>query len=232
MMKVTCNHCGASNDLGRIFCMACGKRMTITAEDVNQAQVKQGAFKWLGVIRPIVVLLVFVVAALMIWPRVPAGPATQTNQAALRAKLGVKVGALHVAAGSKRESNASFDAEELNVYVKARVPDGAAADTLTISLEPDRIVVLEQAKLGPFKVGGKSVGPLRFTRQIICRPAGRIFEITGASIGHLPMPGPLKNLVSKPLLKYLALTQSEQTIEKQLTGISIQDGKLEIKVGP
>jgi hypothetical protein len=233
-MKVTCNHCGTKNELGRIFCMSCGKRMHITNDDVSQAVQEKRAFDAMTLVRPVILLVFLSLIAVALWPRTPFVPALDAGKKAeVRAKLVAKINSLVTAARGKQEASAVFDSTELGVYLEARQSTVAADRTpLTVRLEGNRMIALQQSFLGPFAVGGKTLGPFRFTRELSCEAVGKTFKVRGGSFGHLPLPGPLSALLVNPVAAAFLLTPAEQLIEKQLSEMNIQDGELELVVGP
>jgi hypothetical protein len=226
MMKVTCNHCGAKNDLGRMFCSSCGKRMQITNADVDQAAAEKKSFKPLAVLQPLLLLVLFLAVAAVIIPYKPV-VAPEGDRVAVRASVAAKYGRLVMAARARKAARETFDTAELNMFLKARQATATNQPALNLQLDGDRLVVLQPVRLAALK----SV-PLRFSRRLVCAPDGRTLSVRIGFFGHMPLPGPLKNLVSGPIASEFVLTPSEQTIEKQLTEILIRDGKLEIAVGP
>ena len=232
-MKVSCNHCGAQNDLGRMFCMACGKRMTITREDVTTARKEERSFSLLSVLQPLIVLALLALMLSAFWPRPPFESAwTEKEKALAGPRVAARVNGLLMAARAKRTVKGSFTADELTLYLKNRETGPAQPDTLSVHMEGSRLTVRQQAFAGPFVLGGKRIGPFRFSRDVTVEPKGRVFEPRGGGFGHLPLPGPLGKLVSGAVAQAFTLNTAEQTIEKQITQISVQDGKLEIVLGP
>jgi hypothetical protein len=227
-MKITCNHCGEKNELGRMFCMACGKRMTITNADITQAATQKKAFNAFALVKPIILvaLLALVVTAL-----IPARPAvlTPADESRARETLKAKYGRLVLAARAKQPARESFNTAELNVYMKARLSGATNSPVLlNLQVERDRLIVLQTFQVKPV---AKAMS-LTFTRRLVCGANGRVLAVRGASFGRLPLPGPLKAFLAAPIAETFALTVAEQTVEKQLSEILIRDGKLEIAVAP
>lgn len=231
-MKVNCNHCGEKNELGRMFCLSCGKRMHITNADIAQAGKETRAFNALTLVRPVVMLLVLAVLLAAFWPQkpalVPAGPERNVQ----RTRVLTKVTGLGQAALAKRSVRVSFNAEELNLLLQNRQNLTTNDIPLTVRVEGNRLVVIQQVRLGPFPLGGKSLGPFSYTRQVSCQPEGQTLAVQGGAFGHLPLPGPLKNLVAGPVSRAFVMTAIEQSIQKKISQLTIQDGKLEIVVAP
>ena len=57
-------------------------------------------------------------------------------------------------------------------------------------------------------------------------------SLRSVALGRLPLPLFMKGIVARPMAASFVLTPVEQGIEKQLVELKIQDGKLEIEVGP
>ncbi|MFO7534384.1 MAG: hypothetical protein R6X19_01640 [Kiritimatiellia bacterium] len=206
--------------------------MHITNADITQAGRVARAFSFMTLVRPILLLLLLAGLLAACWPQKhllqTAGPGRNVQ----RARVLAKVTGLGQAVLAKREARAAFNAEEIGLFLQNR-PNLTTNDIpLTVRIEGDRLVVLQQMSLGPLAVGAKTVGPFRYTRQVSCRSVGRKLVVQGGAFGHLPLPGPLKNLVAKPVLKAFVPTPIEQSIHKKISKMIIQDGKLEISVAP
>lgn len=225
MMKVTCNHCAAKNDLGRMFCMSCGKRMTITNADVNEAAAEKAAFNPLTLVKPLLLTLILLAAAAALVPFRPVAPA-ESDGLALRVKG--KYQQLLRAATGRETARVTFDADEINMFMKMRnTGTGTNTPVFNLQLKGNHLIVLQQ-----FLVSPANAVVLRFSRRSVCAGSGRALVSGMGYFGHLPLPGPLKTVVTQPMRAAFVLTPSEQTIEKRLTEILIRDGKLEIAVGP
>jgi hypothetical protein len=233
-MRVSCNHCGAKNELGRIFCSACGKRMRITNSDVDNASAEARAFVWMSLVRPIVVLLLLGLALTALWPRRPFEVAVaESAKAELRSRVAVKVNALVTAARAGQPLTVAFSSDEASHYLQLRQnASGTNGAALSIRIAGGKLFVRNQSFWGPFKIGGKNVGPIRYTQDATCVPEGRIFKPLAGSFGHLPLPGPLRKLVTGPVADAFVLSPAEQAIEKRLIKTTIRDGTIEIAVGP
>ncbi len=233
-MKVSCNHCGTQNELGRMFCMSCGKRMHITNADVDQAVAERRVFDIKTVLRPLFLLIILALMMTALWPRKPVVVALDSGlKVAVRTRLVAKINNLVSAARGKRAASAKFNSEELGVYLEARRSTVATnRSPLYIRLEGSQLIVLQQSFLGPFVVGGRTVGPFHFTRELACDAVGRTFKVRTGWFGHFPLPGPLSALVVGPVTAAFLLTPAEQAIEKQLNEMTIKDGVLEFVVGP
>jgi hypothetical protein len=231
-VKVSCNHCGQQNELGRMFCLSCGKRMHITNADITQAGRAARAFSPVTLVRPIVMLLVLAALLAACWPQKHLPQAAGPGRNVQRTRVLAKVTGLGQVVLAKSEARAAFNAEEIGLFLQNRANLTTNDIPLTVRIEGDRLLVLQTMSLGPFAVGAKTVGPFRYTRQLTCRSAGRTLVVQGGAFGHLPLPGPLKNLVAKPVLKAFVPTPIEQSIQKKISQLTIQDGKLEISVAP
>ncbi len=233
-MKVSCNHCGAKNDLGRIFCMVCGKKMSITSAHVDQAVAEKQAFDPRTLVKPVVMLVVLAVLLAAAWPQKQVvSTLSDGDKAEVRLRTVAKVNNLVSAARGKRAARGLFNDQELGVYLESRAAVSAIhSPPLQIRLDGTRMMVLQQVFFGPFAIGERTVGPFRFTRALTCEAVGRTLKIRSGQFGHFPLPGPLAGLIADPIVAAFVLTPVEQAIEKQLGGITIKDGALEFAVGP
>jgi len=232
-VKVSCNHCGAQNDLGRMFCMACGKRMTITREDVAQARETERAFRPGVVLRPLLLLAVLGLILAALWPQTPfdvALPEAQRPVAVARAVS--RVNGLSLAARGKRSVKAAFSADELGLYLAQRDGGPKGEPPLTVRLDRGRVTVRRQGMVGPVTLGARTVGPFRYSLDVDLVPQDRGVVLRGGRFGHLPLPGPLAIPIRDALQRAFPLNAAEREIEKQMTELVIRGDTLELVLGP
>lgn len=189
-MKVPCQACGHQNELGRIFCTQCGKKLDMS--QMSMAHVSRqtnplavGAiFKILGSLLLVATVLV---AGLALWPRAalqegaPSGSAGRVRTQLSGAQNAVRAGT---------EITVDFAVRDLNAYLHQHAARHGL-QSLTAEILPGAMVVRAVDEWGPWDIGAYRLGPLRYSYDIRCVPAGSTYRIAKAAFGHLPLPGSL-----------------------------------------
>ena len=77
-------------------------------------------------------------------------------------------------------------------------------------------------------------GPLTLTTQFYAKPEGSRMVVTGAKLGHLPLPGLVGRLFAGTQLGLFRQMKNESRILRNLDGASVNDGSIEllVKTGP
>ncbi len=210
-MKITCQACGHDNELGRIFCGNCGKKLDMsqmTSGNVSREKRSASAgrmVKWI-----LLILLVIVVAAgaLAFWPRPPLQEGvSRAGAARLRGQLSGVRATLQAGA----ETSATLRAGDVNAYLETfRAREGL--QSLTVGVTPGSLTLRVVDELGPWTVRDYDIGPVTYSYDIKLDSGADGFRPVGAAVGRLPLPGPLAAPVKSRLEKVFA----EATAEKQL----------------
>lgn len=222
---LTCPNCGYDNELGRLFCHSCGKKLDL-------AQIKppsQGGprFRRKGALTPakivrrvidvvILVVLVWVVYLLLATPEVPTPTVTEE----VIRSMDRKQQALQEAAFGSKQRTITVTEAELNAYLatlKHGKADGTGLkfipDKLLVDLEPGRVMVVVQGKLQITSTVGKEL-VFRCT-GVPAIENGFKFNRTGGWIGKLPVHPKLLDLTGL-FDRYFGTLFSQLRHEKEL----------------
>ena len=189
---LTCPSCGVENQLGRVFCSGCGAKLDLanmTSENVAESQKKSLFARFWWIIPIVIVVVLAAMTALAFWPkakplaeagsRVEGRGVDRTLSSMERIRKGPK--------GSKY-----MTAKEINAYFKFFTPLKTKA---SVAVMPGRFKV-RLVRRGKVNLKFTQWNPT-VSYDITCVPVGNTVNIKSATMGHLPMFGPLKKMVIK-----------------------------------
>jgi hypothetical protein len=192
-----CSKCGTDNPLGRVFCGSCGARLDLTlltTEDIHE-KGRIGFFakhKRKLIVLPL--LLVLAVAGTALWPQTkPLGAAAATRAVDTQRKIDQ----LAAAGGTMMRT---FEEAELNRYLAGRVGPG---ESCSVDLGPNVARLRLVRSLANRKVLFLHLRVRVSFDLTLDTRAGNV-RVAGASVGHLPLVGPLSEAALwayRPLLK-------------------------------
>lgn len=222
-MRITCKSCGHENELGRVFCMECGKRLDLTETSIQEMRkdMDTGIHIPIGkLIGTVVLLIVAASIGLALWPRIPflRGEATGAE----KVKEGMRT--LLQAAFSVQKKAVVFDQGDVNAYLAGRAPE-IGVSSVSVSFGNGRMVVRAVETIGPFG----PVGPFKYSYDMLGVPAGMDIAFSKGSVGHLPIPFGLHTLVSGGL-EEAYLSSKEKKFFERVSNITVSEGKLELSV--
>lgn len=186
-----CDKCGNDNPLGRMFCVQCGAKLKLDKPPMP-SPVEQAKLTGMGfifkLIRLVILAILLGLLGMLAWPLPLEGQMGDSQDAMTFYRDLVRVD--H--AVKKRESvDAVIQEGELNAYLDEVVRKQSAETTsplqvkvsnARIQIQPDHVVVLLRAHLGPLPLSYEITGTPVFL-------AGRFkLNVTAARFGHLPMP--------------------------------------------
>lgn len=228
--KITCGKCGAENRLGTLFCQSCGSRLDLS--NINAPAMAKSSSSG-GLIARIVIFLALLTGlGLLCWPVAPAGDAPAPNGAATLAN---KVQALRGAMQRGNEVVEEISEAEINARLRLRL---IKPETETASESGKFQLVLRGVGLDVHPDGiqvwlGNTLGPLRITYvttvQVTRGPDGRhAFEAGPVKIGHLPMPGPLRDRALKQIIAVFSVLNEELAVINGVPDLKILDGAVQL----
>ncbi|MGA1530241.1 MAG: zinc ribbon domain-containing protein [Kiritimatiellia bacterium] len=229
--KVTCGKCGAENRLGMLFCQSCGARLDLSnlnATTISKSSSGGGPIARL--VRIVIFLALLAGLGLLCWPVAPAGDAPSADGAAT---LMNKVRALRGAVQRGNEVVEEVSEAEINARLKSRLIKQEAG------IDEDKFkLVLRSVRLDVHPEGtqvwlGNSLGPLRITyvttAQAVRGTDGRhAFSAGSVKIGHLPMPGPLRDRALKQIIAVFSVLNEELAVLNGVPGVTILDGAVQL----
>ncbi|HMO03963.1 MAG TPA: zinc ribbon domain-containing protein [Kiritimatiellia bacterium] len=226
-VTVRCQKCGADNRLGQLFCHACGAKLDLSKLTPEQVARENRAINPAAVAARIVRLALFLgllaVLGLLCWPAAPAGDPPSVNGSGI---VKDQMSALRVAIMRKVEKRETFSEADLNAHLNAVIRNGGTGGGMNLQLREVRIDLRDGAVEAWTR---SSLGPLTITYSSLARveegAGGRkTFRATDARIGHLPLPGPLRDRVVGQLASMFQMLQEEQLLLQRLATVELVDG--------
>ncbi len=211
-MKINCQACGHDNELGRIFCGSCGKKLDMSQMSRERVSRERSAVSVGKIVKRLVLLLlvaVAVAAGLALWARAPfqetRAAGARTGAYRVRGPLAGVKNALDIGA----ETSVTFEAGDVNDYLT--IYFGAGVKSISAEVNPGLMIIRVVEDL-EWTVFDYDIGPLPYSYEIRCVPHEDGFRTTGAAIGRLPLPGPL----AAPVYRLMAAVFADATAEKEL----------------
>jgi hypothetical protein len=220
--------------LGQLFCRECGKKLDLSK--LKPPGQERGAGLRLGagrLLRLAVTLALLTVLGLLCWPATPAGDASSPGGAAM---MQGRLTAIRGAALRNLDARDVFPEADLNAHLNAvmtgRESSGGA---LNLTLREVRL----DLRAGGVEVWtASSLGPLTITYRtdvaVDREPGGGRFllEPAGASIGRLPLPGPLQERVHRQLAGLFGALTEERALLSRLPEVTLAEGILSVSTQP
>ena len=225
ILRVRCRQCGADNQLPAVHCKRCGAKLDFAQAEKQMLKAGQpGAGERLrALLRFGVVVGLAAVLALLIWP----GQMSRTVGTEVDARrYRMKVALLTEALDRNLPVSQVIAEPEINAHLRELVhnqpqPAGRLAPGLEdvgARFVADRAEVFIAVRRGP----------LTFTGHYFAKPAGPGLQVTGAQVGHLPLPGLLGRLYARVTGSVFRQMRSESRILRHLAGVSVTDGSIEL----
>lgn len=231
-IKIECQICGAENDLGRMFCVQCGKKIEFSKTSLDEL-AERNRTDWAPVIRRIFAAIVFLVivgfAALAFWPQ---SPATRQADPAGVQQIPIKTRVMQNALRSRKQVKVTFDEAELNGFLDARAKLRNVRQ-LSIDLKPgvftmavwnDWIPAAEVPGLSNLVIPVSCEWTAAFDKGALVVKEGRF--------GHLPLPTPLAAYAASQFGGWFDDVLSQTGIVKSLKSVEIDDTKAALVFGP
>lgn len=199
-IRIECQACGFKNDLGRVFCTQCGKRLELTHTSLADLAERR-TFDWSSLIHRIVfggVILAVGGAVVAACWRQALSPVPSDPSGAKQ--IAMKVRAVQSGLRARREIAMPLTEAEVNGLLAARA-ESRKLQRLTIDFHPGSFTLTAWSRLTPL---GQVAGLTNLVVPVSCGLSGR-FEggmvvIQGGRVGHLPLPASLTSLM-KPWFK-------------------------------
>ena len=230
-IKIACTNCGFQNDLGRVFCAQCSRKLDLNRTALEDLEERR-TFEPGRLIGPILVTLIvggaLTVAGLALWPMprppVPFDPAG-ANQVPL------KTAAVKTALRANRPVTLTFTETELNGYLAARAAI-RKVDSLTIDLKRGKFDLQAACRWTAITNASSLAGRgLSYTYGMTAGFQGGQLNVTGGRVGHLPLPGPALALSKTYFAGLFDDLLSETGIVSAVKSVQLDDAKVEILLG-
>jgi len=226
--NVKCERCGAENELGKLFCVQCGARLS--GNVLVKSRPKGGRNPLRTVVRTVCLCAVLAVAGLVFW-RAPGQGQIGTRKEALR--FDSKAIAIERAIKRQHHISATLHEAEVNSYMKYVVERSAGEKQsssfsecqitqINFSFSPERFVLVMHLNWGPVPFSYELTGVVNAKDK-----TGRV-KIETARLGHLPLPGILKNRLATRVLAAFSKLKREQYIIERVLGIRLGEQKVDV----
>ena len=223
-LELICPFCGHPNGLGKIFCASCGQNMQQgdkAPKIVGKGQ-RSGAGRVIGSLFKMLILLALVAFVVGIfWPS--KTPAMRRTGADMTADLAAFQAAYRkfedelpqVKSGAAERAVLLVSEAQVNAYLKDTLDKNNARVKARSAMTPQVTDVRADFRDGAATLFlGYKVGPAIMTYEVMIDPGtkadGFNLRITGARIGHLPLPGAASALA---VSKFRALQKGLRTVD-------------------
>lgn len=231
-IKIDCKSCGFKNDLGRVFCVQCGKRLELTNTSLEELaarrQIDWGRYGR-QLVRLLIVLVIAGVVAAFFWRQAPA--TVQVDPAGAQ-QVPYKIKAVQSALRARQAVSLSFSEAELNGYLEARAK-ARRVTRLTIDLKPG---AFELAAWHDWAPATNVAALTNVVFPVSCSIAGGFdkghFVVKGGRFGHVPLPGPA-GMVSLPWFRsWFSDVFSQTGLVGSIKSVTLDDAKADLVFGP
>lgn len=225
---LNCQKCGHENQLGRVFCGACGTKLDLTAmtsEVVSEMEKKSLMQKhwWKGLLG--IVVLVLAVVGLAFWPDAsligqkgtPGG--SKKVEINLRVLKGLRTG---------QGLGPVFKEADVNGYLEHVVAKKAGVGSIRVVLLPSVLRVKVIKTIFSQKIGNFNLAP-KISYDLYCMPMGNGLVVRKVTQGHLPMVGPFRSMTVRKIYSIFTSLEDWDAFAG-LTEIAIEEGQITPKV--
>ena len=228
-LMMRCTQCGEMNRLPVVHCKRCGARLDFdTAEKHMMDSCKPTFQEQLRLVGKLAVAAFLVlIVALILWP----GQMTRTTGEAMDAKRYRMKGEILIDAVNRgMPAQRVIEEAEINAHLKeVLAAQPKATGGMSASLKD----------IGARFFAGRAEvfvairrGPLTLTTHFYAQPQGSRMVVTGAKLGHLPLPGIVGRLFASTQLGLFRQMKNESRILRNLEGAIVNNESIELLVKP
>ncbi len=223
-LTMRCAKCGALNRLPTAHCKVCGAKLDFDSAERQIAEVPKPTVqqKVQAAVKAAVAGVLLVVVLLMIWP---AKLARTTGEEIDAKRYRLKTELLIDALNRETATTQTIEEKEINAHLRELVAMQPAAGGMAAHLA-DAGVRLAVRRATVFVAIGR--GPFTFTGTFYARPKGARMVVTGAKMGHLPLPGFLGKIYAATQSGLFQQLNGEARILRNLDGVALDEGTLEL----
>ncbi|NLG34919.1 MAG: hypothetical protein GX548_06155 [Lentisphaerae bacterium] len=226
VLMMRCAKCGEMNRLPVVHCKKCGAKLDFDAAEKQMKNAGEATFAdhVRLFVKMGVAIVLAVVVLLAIWPgRMTRAVGEPIDARRYRVKTELLVDALNRGMPAsqvltEREINAHL--KELIAAQPARKGWAPGLDDIGVRFSNNRAEVFVSIARGPFTFTSLYKAPVK----------NSIFRISGARLGHLPLPGILGRLYGGMQTGLFRQLKNESRILRNLDGASISGDSVELLV--
>lgn len=222
-MVLVCKQCGEKNRLPCVHCRKCGAKLDF---DAAETRIKEGPQRGKGGRtgwRTVVLVAFVVVLGLALWPSDIGGRDVGSGVDAKRWEM--KRALLLDALDRGFPASQTVTEAELNAWL-AKLP-GMQEDKGGMAARLEDTAVAFGENRAEWLVLVRR-GVLRFSVVYEAKAQGAELVLTGAKLGHLPLPGALGRLYAKTQGRLFRPFGREARILGNLDSLVIRDGEMEV----
>ena len=224
VLMMRCTKCGEMNRLPVVHCKKCGARLDFEAaeekmktvgEPTPQERARRAAKAGIGVALLLAILLI-------VWP----GKMARTTGDEMDAKRYRMKGELLLDALNRgMPGQQTIEEKDINAHLRELVAAQPPRRGMAGRLEDAGARFIPgQAEI--FVAVGR--GPLTLTANFRARADGNRLAVTGAKVGHLPLPGILGRLYASTQGGLFRQMKNESRILRNLDGVVVNAGSIDL----
>ncbi len=232
-MKLNCQECGHDNELGRIFCGKCGKKLDMSQISREAVFRERGNLsfgrivKWLMLF---IVVVAVIAAGLALWARDPLREPSRADQRRIGAhNVRGRLGGVRSALSVGGETSLTLAADDVNDFLETYYGDRLLSISARMTSGSMVIRVVDEHVWTVFDY---DIGPLAYSYEVRCVPTADGFRITGAAIGRLPLPGPLASPVNRRMADVFENADLEKELLQNLSALEFEPDLIKAAFGP
>lgn len=232
--SVKCPSCGERNDLrvNRLFCNRCGAKLDLSRLRVQPAGALTVGLFFKRLLRVVVLVTLLGVLVLLLWPAAPEGmPGTEEDGRVCFEKLAELYEAIDNDAALERV----FREQEVNGYFDVLLAETEAArpeTTRGLNMRAINLSFTDRSFVVHIRAEWKV---LQLSYEVEGRPRlrdGRFdMEVLRVSIGHLPLPGPLRQRFAARFLPLFEQMERERYVLDHLSHIDLAPRRVRLSTG-
>jgi hypothetical protein len=228
---IVCKKCGLQNPLGRVFCQGCGSKLDLAhvGTDTVAAMTRPAgrAGGWVKIAAWTVGALLALSVVLALWPNARPIGDRGNRPGGLRLQNQLRVVST-LRAGQKVDI--TMKEADLNAFIEHFKVQGTDIASLSASLRPGRIDVRMVRPLWRMDVKTFRLEP-RVSIDLVLSPAGRGLRVRGASVGHLPLFGPLRTMAVRRVYGRVSVQKEWRDTAACAEKVETGNGTLTLSVG-
>ncbi|MEI6515650.1 MAG: zinc ribbon domain-containing protein [bacterium] len=231
-IKIECSQCGYQNELGRMFCGGCGQKIDMNATSMqdlgDRVEFDYGKFVR-RLVTTLVLLLVIVPVGLAFWTvKTPV----VFSDAAGAVQVPIKARAIRQALSYNRAIVSDLSEGELNGFLSERARSRKLG-TLAIDLKTGTFELYSSTVWCPLtNVSFLASVKLPVSLGLCGSFKNGVMTVEQARVGHLPIPGTAKGLVTGYFASLFKDILGEQRIISALRTVEIDDTKANLSFSP
>jgi hypothetical protein len=231
-IKIECQLCGFKNDLGRVFCTQCGKRLELTNTSLDDL-ARRRTLDWGPMVRRIVGwALALVVAGILGAAFWPAKPARVPMDPAGVKQIPMKVRTVQTALRARQPIAVPFTEAEVNGFLEARAK-ARKLDRLSVRFKPGSLTFSAGHQWRPVP---QVTVLTNLVVPVSCELSGRFdgaqLVIRGGRLGHVPLPSPLASLMTPWFKGWFDDVLAQTGMVRALKSVTLDEGRAQLIFGP